>query len=260
MAEDLNLSMESGELDFSDYGETPAPDEESSFAGESMPGAETVGSEGQETAENAPSSGEEAAGEKKHKVLFLGKERELTDEELLSYAQKGLNYDHVASERDRLRDAPEIRAIEKLAAASGMDRARFLEALEESARRKEEQALVERGATPELAERMIRLERESRERAVREAEQAREHRRREAFQAFVKEYPDVTKFPDEVAEAIAGGETPLNAYRAYEVRQLKGRLATLEHKEQSRKKAIGAIGDTAAPPMEDDFLSAFGKE
>jgi len=40
----------------------------------------------------------------KHKIKYNGEEKELTVDELVTYAQKGMNYDHVKTELDALRE------------------------------------------------------------------------------------------------------------------------------------------------------------
>jgi len=255
MVEDVNLALEAEDLDFSDFGE--AEEGGVSAAGQDT---EEQGESAVESAEEPRQEQSQAEEGRKHTVKFLGREREMTEEELLAYAQKGLNYDHVVKERDELREAKELKMLDSFAAASGMTREQFLSAMEESAKQREMRALLDKQVPPEVAERLVALEKEAKDRREREAAEAEAEKKREAFRAFVREYPDVKTFPGEVAEAIARGEAPLHAYRAYEVRQLKTKLAELTQKESGRKKAIGALADTAAPTVEDDFLSAFGKE
>lgn len=66
------------------------------------------------------------------------------------------------------------------------------------------------------------------------------------FEKFVERYPDVRDFPEEVAEMVSNGAKPLDAYRDYEIAQLRAKVAALEHNETTAKKAIGsAKGDAS---------------
>ena len=67
-------------------------------------------------------------------VVFNGEKKTLTRDEAIANAQKGMNYDHVKAELDRLRAAEKDRAadtdalsvLDKAAQSLGMDRAGYL--------------------------------------------------------------------------------------------------------------------------------------
>ena len=66
------------------------------------------------------------------------------------------------------------------------------------------------------------------------------------LQAFMEQYPDVTEIPDEVAQAMRGGEKMLDAYRKYENAKLKEELGAAQKNALNRKQAIGSMrGDGA---------------
>ena len=59
-------------------------------------------------------------------VKYNGVEQRLSEDEARTYAQKGMNYDHVMEELTRLRNAPETAIIQDLARKSGMSKEDFL--------------------------------------------------------------------------------------------------------------------------------------
>jgi len=56
---------------------------------------------------------------------------------------------------------------------------------------------------------------------------------------------------------IAAGVRPVDAYRAYENRQLKAKLQTLTQNEQNTKNSPGSMRGEVPPLDGDDFLSGF---
>lgn len=70
-------------------------------------------------------------------------------------------------------------------------------------------------------------------------------RKQEEFTRFVEKYPDVREFPQEVEQRISAGESPLDAYREYELTALRAKLAALEKNEQNIKKSTGSAASDA---------------
>ncbi len=199
--------------------------------------------------------------EPKYKVNFLGEEMELPVSELVTAAQKGMNYDHVKAELDRLRAASEQNeaareVMEQLARSSEMTVEEYAELCRNTLEENKLREQLDRGIPEDAAKRLLELEEKERLRGEEEVKQRDEARKQEAYSALIREYPDLTSLPDEVAAAIAEGESPLNAYRAYELRQLKAELAALKKTTENRRKSTGSLqGD--APEETDDFLMGF---
>lgn len=57
---------------------------------------------------------------------------------------------------------------------------------------------------------------------------------------FVQQYPDVRAFPEEVAELIRQGKSPLDAYRRYENDDLRNKLRAFEQNEANQKTSLGS--------------------
>ena len=194
-------------------------------------------------------------------VSFLGEQRELPVSELITAAQKGLNYDHVKSEREALREQSgayqnAYAVMEQMAQASGMtldEYAAFCgKTLEENRLREQ----LDRGVPEDVAKRLLELEQNESRRAGEEQQRQQQEAQRAQYAELLREYPDLKELPDEVAASIAGGERPLAAYRAYELRQLKSELSALKKAEENKRKSTGSLqGD--APEVVDDFLFGF---
>ena len=215
-------------------------------------------------------------------VEFLGEKKRLTASEARTLVQKGLNYDHVAQQRDELKNAPERRLIESLAKQNGMKPEEYLrhaqQLADERADAEEYQRLISAGNKPETARELLKLRREAaRKEAEREAarqqqeaeesRQRTERERRDAdFRAFVKAYPDVKTLPDDVARAVAQGESVLTAYQRHENAELrrllaeeKARAAAEQKKQENKNKNPGSLG-SATPTEAPDPLDAALKE
>ena len=83
-----------------------------------------------------------------------------------------------------------------------------------------------------------------------------DEKRKQELAEFVKLYPDVRKLPEEVVVSAAAGEPLISAYRAWENRELKAKLAEMEKQQQTRSKAIGSM-EGAGEAQSDPFLQGF---
>lgn len=204
---------------------------------------------------------EQEVTEPVYAVNFLGEQKKLPVSELITAAQKGLNYDHVKSELETLREQSgayqnAYNIMEQMAQASGMTLDEYVsfcgKTLEENRLREQ----LNRGIPEDVAKRLLELEQNESRRAGEEQLRKQEEAQRAQYAELLREYPNLKELPDEVAASIAGGEQPLAAYRAYELRQLKNELSTLKKAEENRQKSTGSLqGD--APEVVDDFLVGF---
>lgn len=215
-----------------------------------------AGEDGQE-----PEAEALAEEEPKYKVNFLGEEKELPVSELVTAAQKGMNYDHVKKELESLKAIASEResayqVMEQMAKTSGMTMEQYLNVCRNTLEESRIRTQVEKGVPEEVAKRLLELEEKETLREEAERAQKAEAQKQEAYADLLREYPELTSLPDEVAAAVAGGETPLNAYRAYELKQVKHRLAVLEKANENKNRSVGSVqGDS--PEEVDDFLAGF---
>lgn len=189
------------------------------------------------------------------KVKHLGQEMELSMEELIANAQKGLDYDHIRTERDNLK--PEIELLDQLAKAAGMSRGDYVAAVRKHQEDAQIAAQMQRGIPEDVARRLQALEGAQRQREAEDQARAAAQARNRDLAAFVKAYPDVTEFPEEVVAAIAQGEKPLAAYQAYENKQLKAKLAAYQKNEENKQKTAGSMKGSGASEEADAFSSGF---
>lgn len=234
-------------------GTTP---EEQNDDGENPPegGPEGETGNGPEGAHSEPGDRE---GEATLTVKYNGEERRITLQEAAVLAQKGLNYDKVAERAARLSEDPGLKVLDSYAKRNGMTREQYVSFLAEQEKRLEREKMEEQGIPKAVAERLQELEEKNRRREEQEQEKASEEAEKALFRDFVREYPGVKEFPPEVVEKIRSGETPLNAYRAWENRELKMKLQAQQSNIANRQKTVGPANGNAAGEEGDDFLKAF---
>ena len=160
-------------------------------------------------------------------LKHLGQEVQMGLDDLIMNAQKGLDYDHVRQEYDRMRNAPEFQILDRYAQQAGMTREQYVQELMRQEQEARVQQEVGRGVPEDVARRLLQLEQDKRQREAMEAQQRRQQEQRQAFVELAREYPGIKEFPPEVIQAVAKGEKPLSAYRAWENKQLRQKIVRL---------------------------------
>ena len=205
--------------------------------------------------------------------------KQYTRQQVTELAQKGLNYDHVTEQRDRLQqeiaDLTKFRdensaildTLRAAAEASGKSVPEYLTSIRTN-------LLVAQGISPETArERILREDAEQRLHSQQKAEEAEANRKRDAEQRqkddiarFQKKYKDVDPktIPQEVWEAVRGGELLTDAYGDYQRRELERQLREANEKlairaknESNRQKSLGSLQSTKQETGKDPFLEGF---
>lgn len=205
--------------------------------------------------------------------------KQYTRQQVTELAQKGLNYDHVTEQRDRLQqeiaDLTKFRdensaildTLRAAAEASGKSVPEYLTSIRTN-------LLVAQGVSPETArERILREDAEQRLHSQQKAEEAEANRKRDAEQRqkddiarFQKKYKDVDPktIPQEVWEAVRGGELLTDAYGDYQRRDLERQLREANEKlairaknESNRQKSLGSLQSTKQETGKDPFLEGF---
>lgn len=205
--------------------------------------------------------------------------KQYTRQQVTELAQKGLNYDHVTEQRDRLQqeiaDLTKFRdensaildTLRAAAEASGKSVPEYLTSIRTN-------LLVAQGVSPETArERILREDAEQRLHSQQKAEEAEANRKRDAEQRqkddiarFQKKYKDVDPktIPQEVWEAVRGGELLTDAYGDYQRRELERQLREANEKlairaknESNRQKSLGSLQSTKQETGKDPFLEGF---
>lgn len=205
--------------------------------------------------------------------------KQYTRQQVTELAQKGLNYDHVTEQRDRLQqenaDLTKFRdenssildTLRAAAEASGKSVPEYLTSIRTN-------LLVAQGISPETArERILREDAEQRLHSQQKAEEAEANSKRDAEQRqkddiarFQKKYKDVDPktIPQEVWEAVRGGELLTDAYGDYQRRELERQLREANEKlairaknESNRQKSLGSLQSTKQETGKDPFLEGF---
>ena len=202
------------------------------------------------------------------KVKYNKQEVELTQDQLLEAAQKGLDYDRIRETRDRY-----MAPIERLAQQAGMPTDQFLQKLDGvikyNAVEDKRQVLIGQGFDENAAQYMAELayenellkngqaaqNRQMNERA--HARQALQNRISKDISDFEAKYPDVNTLPKEVVAEIKNGEIPIVAYQAHLIRENGKRLKAFEQNQRNRQTAAGpvkSIGAESSDPFLDGLL------
>ena len=179
-----------------------------------------------------------AADEELYTVKADGKEFEMTMDELLQAAAKGVMYDQMQIENENIANSEEVKLFEKLEAMTGLSCERlgaFLENCIKTAmihNRKCE--LIEEGAAEDWADKIASLEFERDMGAVNSGEG-------DGMQRLLAAYPDAKNLPDSVKERIDGGEDPLFAYQQFLIDEKEKALKNLQVQSKNKEKFMGSV-------------------
>lgn len=251
----------------------PTETEEASQEQESTQG------EDEQEHEDAAADEQPGAEEPMFDLKYNKETKQYTRQQVTELAQKGLNYDHVTEQRDRLQqenaDLAKFRdensaildTLRAAAEASGKSVPEYLTSIRTN-------LLVAQGISPETArERILREDAEQRLHSQQKAEEAAASSKRDAEQRqkddiarFQKKYKDVDpkSIPQEVWEAVRGGELLTDAYGDYQRRELERQLREANEKlairaknESNKQKSLGSLQSTKQETGKDPFLEGF---
>lgn len=204
---------------------------------------------GQEQQEEAPVAEEPA--EQTFDLKFLGETKTVNRDEVITLAQKGLNYDKVLAERDTtkseleqlggvslLRDCKEF--LEELAAESRMTVSDLMDSTRAEVLAKKE------GLDNSVALQRIKLDRDrkafeaekAKKAAEKKAAEEAEAQRSNQFLQFAQEYPDVDPkdIPKEVWDKFKEGISLTAAYSTYENKKLREEVKSWKDKAETAEQ------------------------
>lgn len=251
----------------------PTETEESSQEQESTQG------EDEQEHEDAAADEQPSTEEPMFDLKYNKETKQYTRQQVTELAQKGLNYDRVTEQRDRLQqenaDLAKFRdensaildTLRAAAEASGKSVPEYLTSIRTN-------LLVAQGISPETArERILREDAEQRLHSQQKAEEAAasskrdtEQRQKDDIARFQKKYKDVDpkSIPQEVWEAVRGGELLTDAYGDYQRRELERQLREANEKlairaknESNKQKSLGSLQSTKQETGKDPFLEGF---
>ena len=274
------LTAEQGDDFLSGLDEADAADEDEAEAEES----EDYDEADQPEAEESTQEQGEAQTEDTQlfKVKHLGQEIELTMEQMIENAQKGLDYDRIRQDRDTLKSSRKMQLLEDLARDSGYDDVdafveNFYENLEESrVIDRAEQLSAERGIDFLTAAEIAKMERENEKlkKTMQEAEKVKirnADQQKQAvndFNALFAKFPEIKeqytsfdKLPESFRQKVAQGEQPLLAWNNYllelkdmELKQKEKELEIVKNNQKNKKRSVGSAKGAGQAKETDDFL------
>lgn len=242
---------------------------------------EQESTQGEDEQEHEDAAADEQPGteEPMFDLKYNKETKQYTRQQVTELAQKGLNYDRVTEQRDRLQqenaDLAKFRdensaildTLRAAAEASGKSVPEYLTSIRTN-------LLVAQGINPETArERILREDAEQRLHSQQKAEEAAasskrdtEQRQKDDIARFQKKYKDVDpkSIPQEVWEAVRGGELLTDAYGDYQRRELERQLREANEKlairaknESNKQKSLGSLQSTKQETGKDPFLEGF---
>lgn len=206
---------------------------------------------------------EDKAADQLFELKHLDEVRSVGREEVIALAQKGMDYDRIREKYDAAKPGAEwyaanadtVKWLEDMAKNQGMSLAEMVDETRAEIMAKEtnQSVAVCRGI---IANERKALELEAQKKALdsrssEAEEQANAKAKMEAdVQAFVKAYPEAAKdpnsLPKEVWDEVHKGESLVNAYRAWENKQLKAQLdkekKDAERRAQEQKNKARSTG------------------
>ena len=254
----------------------PASEAEGAQSAPDGGAAETAAEAGAE-AQTETTEQKADAPEKTWTLRHMDETKNVGEAEMVTLAQKGMDYDRIRAKYDESKPAMEILSI--FAKQKGVSVADYVSFLRTEAKKAD-------GLSEAEARRSIELE--DREAAVtaREAEQAAERqaaeqanaaanaaaqRRKADIDEFAREYPDVARNPDaipkEVWDAVAAGSSLTVAYAKYTAKQAREEAertrSAAQAAQQNIKNAARSTGSMQSAGQNaggrDPFLEGWGE-
>lgn len=209
-----------------------------------------------QTGEQVETKVEAEATPKKLKLKYNGVEEEKTEEEVISLAQMGMNYNKIKTKLDELENGELL----TLAKDEGFkDIPSYVKSLSENTYKqkleKKTNEYIEQGVPAEHAEKLARVDLANKPKEDDPIQKSFE----ELFNEFpeeTKDFKSLTDFPQEVQDMIAQGKTPTIAWSKYVAKQGEDAKRIAKQNEENAKRDTGSLG-TSETTKEDDFLKGF---
>ena len=241
----------------------------------------------------AKEQNQQPANDDSFELKYMGETKRIGREEMIALAQKGMDYDRIREERDKM--SPELDGLRsdktklteyegflaKLAESVGMD----IPAMIESTQAKmlvADEAKKGNTITEDFALQRIRFEREKadfeKQKGRKDSDKPKEDgqakaesgkqtpeeeiakaRRDDEAKAFLKEYPEVDPktIPKEVMNKWMGGTPLINAYMVYENKKLKADLAAMEQNMKNSGRSTGSVKSAGAGRATDPVFAGW---
>lgn len=211
------------------------------------------------------------------KVKYNKESVDISDiEDLVNGYQKGLNYDKLQSKYDALQGSRAETYLKKKAEELGMSVDEYITEVENY--EKEQQKLQEQekleeminnGVPEDIAKEVIatsqlrkQLQAKENELKEREENNKKEAQKNQEYQDFISKFPDVN--PEDIPKEVfvkAQESSLVEAYKDYEIQELKRQLEIAKTNEKNSKSSVGAVNTNNGGGTEnkktDLFLEGF---
>ncbi len=202
-----------------------------------------------ETVQAEQAEAQTATAPQTYTVKYNGKEVNLTLDELKTRAQMGMNYDHVKSENERIKNSQLYKSLRSMAQREGISMeacaSRFLE--KENANRLAD--LQSHGMNATAAKQFLDMEARLALAEEKDAQNA-------PYLAFARKFPQIA--PDDISaqvwERFAQTGDLIGAYTESENERLRAQISAMEQNDKNAKAHIGSLANTGASAHTDPFL------
>lgn len=209
--------------------------------------------------------------EQKYKVKVNKKEKELTLDELIANAQKGMDYDRIREDRDKIKPIYEkskkaIELLERKAKEANMPLEQYAAFIEQADKQQEidsyKQQLIDKGVDEDTASEIANIKFEngslkstvdnlSQQTRAQEEQQAKVQR---DIEEFARMFPDVQEFPPDVIQDINSGMNPVTAYLKFQNDVKDKELAALRQNAKNKEIDTGSV-QTQKDTEQDPFVA-----
>jgi DNA-binding phage protein len=285
MNEELGFEEDEGyDVDMSDFIDEESaeePTEEETPTEEPAEGENPEEQEQKEENEETPPE-DTTPTEEVFELKYDKQVEKVNREKVVELAQKGMNYDRIVEQRDRLRQENEeyrkfqdentatLELLNAAVSSSGMTVPQFLKTVRENVLRSKglsNDAIAERIAREDAERKLAEKQRadERRDQETNEKNAQTEKQKREV-EAFVSAYPNVDpkSISQEVWDAVNRGESLLSAYTRQEnkslqskVKELTSTIEAMQQNTKNKEKSVGSVKSDGKETGKDPFLEYF---
>ena len=198
---------------------------------------------GNEPQEQVSAPQETSAAPDTFKVKYNHEERELSRDEMIQYAQKGMNYDKVYEKVTSLENDPRLSFVESQAQRYGMNVNDYIQAVNAQAEQERINELIEQNIPESIAKEILE-NRKFREQYENERKQYQaEAQKKQQYDDFLQSYPDVnpSEIPESVWASFDKGVPLTYAYAMHENSILRQKLGTREANEKNSNSSMGSV-------------------
>lgn len=248
--EDNNLPVYQHEVKDTEFEDTDA---QPGFEDEEVtdePDAETEETPNETTAETTEEKQEDEAGSQRYTLKFLGEDKEVSLDEMRELAEKGMNYDHVKEDRDKLRS---YEGFLKELAESG--ETTVDELIDSTRARLLVQKAEAEGKTLSQEEALEQVRSQNKKESEPAPEKTAEEKRQDAIHRFIALYPGVKSedIPQSVWDEAERMGDLIGPYQKYESQKLRDEIAQLKQNTKNRERSTGSRRTVGATTPRDAF-------